>query len=124
MKNKLVYLSVLFCTITLLFTNCTKAGLGGKSEIKGYAYYNNKTIKPTTFYIKYGATTSPGSDLSKYDASSASDSDGKFDFKGLQKGDYFIYANGVDNYIIVTGGVYVKVASSEFKDNVQINVTP
>jgi len=124
MKNKLAYLSVLFCTLTLLFTNCTKAGLGGKSEIKGYAAFNSKTVKPTTFYIKYGATSSPGTDLSKYDANSASDSDGKFDFKGLQKGDYFIYAVGIDNSTTVTGGIYVKVASGEFKDNVQINVAP
>ena len=124
MKKLFSLNALLLVILCLSFSNCKKNGLGGKAEIKGYAFYKSKTQKPTTFYIKYGAKSMPGSDVSKYDASSNSDTDGKFDFKNLYKGDYYIYAVSVDGGQTITGGVHVSLSSSDFKDNIQIDLAP
>ncbi|RDV15473.1 hypothetical protein DXT99_08230 [Pontibacter diazotrophicus] len=125
MGKKSIFSAFLFALVLFVgLTSCTKEGLGGKGEIKGHAYYESKSFKPAMFYIKYGADSSPGSDISRYDASSASDSDGKFHFKELNKGDYYIYAVGPDEGQTVAGGVHVELDKDEHKDNVQINVAP
>ena len=124
MRKNLI-LNVFVATLLLIsFTNCKKNGVGGKAEIKGFAFYKGKTQKPTTFYIKYGATSSPGSDVTKYDSSNNSDTDGKFDFKNLYRGDYFIYAVSVESGQTVTGGVHVFIGKSDIKDNVEIDLAP
>lgn len=115
---------ILALVLFLGLTSCEKEGLGGKGEIKGYASYEDKTFKPAMFYIKYGADSSPGIDVSRYDASSASDSDGKFHFKELNKGDYYIYAVGPDEGQTLMGGVHVELGKDERKENVQINLAP
>lgn len=121
---KVLSLGILLFTLGIT-TGCKKDEVAvGKGEIKGYALLNGKTLKPATFYIKYGAVSSPGSDITKYDRNSLSDSDGKFGFKELASGDYFIYAVGTDNGVKVTGGVHVVLANDEVKDNVAITVAP
>jgi hypothetical protein len=125
MRKNYIFSAFLFTLVLFMgLTSCKKEGLGGKGEIKGYASYENKTFKPAMFYIKYGADSSPGTDVSRYDASSASDSDGKFHFKELNKGDYYIYAVGPDEDRTLTGGVHVELGKDEQKENVQINVAP
>ena len=88
------------------------------------ALSNGKTLKPATFYIKYGAVSFPDTDVTKYDKNSLSDTDGKYDFKGLASGDYYIYATGTDNGVNVTGSVHVILSTDELKDNVTITVAP
>jgi hypothetical protein len=121
---KLLSTGVLLFSIILLGSCKKDGGINGSGEVKGYAVLNGKTLKPTTFYIKYGATTSPGTNISKYDSNSLSDSDGKFNFKGLQGGDYFIYAIGTDNGVSVSGGTHVVLSNGEVKENVAIQVAP
>src|SRR5665647_2809603 len=104
---------VLFAAVIL--SSCKKDDVVGKGEIKGYAISSGKTLKPATFYLKYGAVSSPGSDVSKYDKNLLADTDGKFDFKGLSSGDYFIFATGTDNGVIVSGGIHVVLANDEIK---------
>ena len=124
--RKLIVLAGLF---TILFLGCKKdvvitGGTGGKGEIKGYSSYNGKATKPTTFYIKYATITSPGTDITKYDFTNSSDLDGKFSFKELTQGDYYIYALSSDNGQALSGGVHVILLNNEIKDNVVISVNP
>lgn len=116
-----------FILVIFLLTGligCEKEGVGGKGEIKGSAVYGNSSLKPAIFYIKYGADASPGTDISNYDASSATDQDGNFHFKDLNKGHYYIYAVGMVDDGTVVGGMHVELEKNEHKENVQINVAP
>lgn len=125
MKNKIISGLVVAFFVSAVFIGCKKdETVAGKGEIKGYSTYNSKTIKPATFYVKFGVTTSPGADVSKYDKNNLSDSDGKFDFKTLGPGDYFIYAVATDNGVNLSGGVHVVLAQDELKDNVVIVLNP
>ena len=117
-----VFILIIFILTGLI--SCEKEGVGGKGEIKGSAVFENYTLKPAIFYIKYGADSSPGTDISQYDASSASDQDGNFHFKDLNKGHYYIYATGTDNNETVVGGIHVELEKNEHKENVQIYVAP
>ena len=117
-----VFILIIFLITGLI--SYEKEGVGGKGEIKGSAVYEDSTLKPAIFYIKYGANASPGTDVSKYDASSASDSSGNFSFEGLNKGHYYIYAVGTDNNETVVGGIHVELDRNEHKENIQINVAP
>lgn len=120
LSNKIVLL-----LFVLLFSfGCKKEGIGGKGEIKGYATFNGKVIKSTTFYIKYGTKSSPGSDVSKYDGNSTGDSDGKFHFKELNQGDYYIYTVGAEGGQTLTGGMHVELEKNQIKDNIVIPVNP
>lgn len=120
---KLLSLGIILL-IAVIFSGCKKDDVVGKGEIKGSALSNGKTLKPATFYLKFGAVSSPGIDVSKYDKNLLADIDGKFDFKGLSGGDYFIFATGTDNGVIVSGGIHVVLANDEIKDNVTITVVP
>ncbi len=116
---KFLYIVVVIA-ITLTTTSCKKEGLGGKEQIKGHTYSvtNSKVLKASTIYIKYGATSMPGTDESKYDASYCSDSNGRFEFKELKKGDYYLYATAIDNGQFVSGGIRIILNDSEFKENI------
>jgi hypothetical protein len=121
----LKYLSLgFFLLAVMILSGCKKDDVVGKGEIKGYATSSGKTLKPATFYLKFGTVSSPGSDISKYDKNLLADTDGKFDFKGLSSGDYFIFATGTDNSVVVSGGIHVVLANDEIKDNVIITVAP
>jgi hypothetical protein len=93
------------------FSACLKEGPGGKSSISGAVMHHEIIIPNSTVYIKYNATEFPGTDLSKYDASTTADASAHYEFKGLRKGDYYLYGVGFDNMIAdeVTGGIHVKI---------------
>ena len=123
MKTSYVFRAGLaFFIIVVALAACKKEGLGGKGEIKGSAMNSGKVVKSTVFYIKYGATDSPGTDVAQYDASAPADGDGKFNFKELNAGDYYIYAVGDEGGISMTGGAHVELTKDEIKDNVIIEV--
>jgi len=101
MKSKILSLLLL---LAIVAGSCTKEGTGGNSSIHGVIMRNGVYVIPNTVvYIKYGTTEFPGDDPQYYDDSFATDSDGVFEFKGLKKGDYFLFANGFD----ITGGFAV-----------------
>jgi len=85
-------LSLLF--LCVFFLGCKKNGAGGKASISGVVGYNGSPVVPCTVYIKYGATTSPGTNPVDYDNQVNVDGTGAFTIASLYPGDYFLYAIG------------------------------
>lgn len=92
-------------------TSCKKEGTGGSAIITGYSRHHAKAIPNAMVYIKYGVMESPGTDPANYDANTTSDGSGKYEFKELNKGNYYLYGIGYDSAIsnIVTGGIPVTI---------------
>lgn len=121
---KILSLGIVLFTI-LMASGCKKdEPVTANGQIKGSAISNGKTLKPTTFYLKFGTVNFPGTDISKYDKYNVADADGKFSFKGLSNGDYYIYAIGVDNGVNVSGSIHILLVNDEIKDNVIITLVP
>jgi hypothetical protein len=119
-SNFIKSFAVVFSAIVILTASaCKKEGPGGKSSVSGNVKHHTKLIPNAVVYIKYGATEFPGSDVSVYDASVTSDTNAHYEFKDLQKGDYYLYGVGVDqsggvtNSFPVTGGVGVKLSKNK-----------
>ncbi|MCC7301078.1 MAG: hypothetical protein IT233_00395 [Bacteroidia bacterium] len=111
--------------IALLLTACSKEGTGGNAQIMGSVKHHDLLIPGATVYIKYGAKDFPGSDVSKYDASTTADlTDAHYHFEGLKRGDYFLYGVGYDSSISapVVGGVHVKIKFGDRKKTVEQDV--
>ncbi len=105
--------SILFLSFAsfLLLISCHKEGTGGKSMVNGYVKHHNSIIPNCVVYIKYGATEFPGTNTANYDASVTADANGRYEFSGLRKGNYYLYGLGYDNSIseVVKGGISVKL---------------
>ena len=103
-KSSLLIISAI---VLLTVTSCLKPGTGGHSSVNGNVMHHTKLIPNAIVYIKYGATEFPGTDVSVYDDHITSDTNAHYEFKGLRRGDYFLYGVGFDNAIMlpVTGGV-------------------
>lgn len=114
MKNIFKNLFATSLTIIIVFTlgSCKKEGTGGKSSVSGNVKHHQELIPNAIVYIKYGATEFPGGDVSIYDDKVSSDTNAHFEFKNLQKGDYYLYGVGYDftgSYTVVGGvGVTLK----------------
>jgi hypothetical protein len=108
-----IKLSSLLLLVLLITTSSCKEGTGGKSSISGNVLHHTKIIPNAVVYIKYGATDFPGTDVSDYDASVTSDTNAHFEFKDLRKGDYYLYATGIDvspaTSFPVSGGIGIKL---------------
>ena len=117
-------MAVLAAVALLTVTSCHKEGTGGKSSIKGVVKHHEKPIPNCVVYIKYGTEDFPGTDVSKYDASTTADGSANYSFKDLRKGDYYLYGVGYDTDIseIVTGGVGVKLKYNK-ETNINVPVT-
>lgn len=111
MKNILKHIltSSLAIIIVTTIASCKKEGTGGKSSVSGNVKHHQELIPNAIVYIKYGATEFPGGDVSIYDDKVTSDTNAHFEFKELQKGDYYLYGVGYDftGSYSVTGGVGV-----------------
>ena len=122
MKNILKHIPIFCLTIILLFSfgSCKKEGTGGKSSVSGNVKHHQELIPNAIVYIKYGATEFPGADVSVYDDKVTSDVNANFEFKDLQKGDYYLYGIGYDftgSYSVVGGiGVALKRNQSTIND--------
>lgn len=108
--------TAIFCLMAIaIFTisSCKKEGTGGKSNVSGNVKHHTKLIPNAEVYIKYGATEFPGTDLSSYDDHTTADANAHYEFKGLQKGDYYLYGVGMDGVgasaFPVTGGISIKL---------------
>ena len=109
--------------LSLTFSACLKEGPGGKSSVSGSVLHHDMTIPNCVVYIKYNAVDFPGTDISKYDASVTADANAHYEFKGLRKGDYYLYGVGYDDHIseAVTGGIHVKLKyNKEFHTDVPV----
>src|SRR4051812_262025 len=111
MKNKLIFLVVVFFTLIA----CKKNEAGGRSTVTGFVKHHEKAIGNAVVYVKYDTTEFPGADSSKYDTSVKADAQGNYSFK-CYKGSYYLYATGIDDRVpqlYVTGGIPVKVRDKE-----------
>ena len=115
MKPSLKYTTIFCVAVMVVFTlsSCKKEGTGGKSSVSGNVKHHQKIIPNAEVYIKYGATEFPGTDLSKYDAHTTADTNSHYEFKDLQRGDYYLYGVGTDGIgassFIVAGGISIKL---------------
>jgi hypothetical protein len=112
--NKIISLTICL----LLIFSCKKNQLGGKSKINGSVVHHNTAIPFASVFIKFNATEFPGKDTAKYDSKVRADAAGKFSVD-CYKGDYYIYAVGIDNGAQdpeVRGGVPVKLRHKEVVD--------
>lgn len=122
MKNEVKHIAIVFFVAIFIFTisSCKKEGTGGKSSVSGNVKHHTKLIPNAIVYIKYGATEFPGADVSTYDDQVTSDINANFEFKDLQKGDYYLYGVGYDftgSYTVVGGiGLTLKRDESSIND--------
>jgi hypothetical protein len=114
----------------LIFIGCKKEGTGGKAQISGFVVYNGNRVPGAVIYIKYGATTSPGSNPAIYDSQQTSDSQGNFSFGSLTTGNYYLYAIGhytIPNQnlgpINVSGGTAANIPHTKSTVNYDIAAT-
>lgn len=109
--GKFKYILLIFCALS--FFGCKKNQLGGRSNIKGSVQHNGKKIANAKVYIKFGATSSPGTNASDYDTFINADHNGNILIEHIFHGDYWFYAEGVDDALplpgTVKGGVHLKV---------------
>ena len=101
--------------VFLIFAGCKKNQAGGDSEISGVVAHHSQTIPNATVYIKYNAKEFPGKDSSVYDTSVKCDAEGFYTFK-CYKGDYYLYATGLDKSSppdYVKGGAPVSIRKNE-----------
>lgn len=112
MKKYFIYSLLL----SLFFISCKKNELGGKAEIKGQVKHHTKIIPNAAIYIKFNAKEFPGTDTSVYDKTVYSDANGNYTIK-CYKGDYYLYAVGIDEDVpppsIVKGGVPISIRNKE-----------
>lgn len=108
--------------VVFIITNCKKNQLGGDSVVEGTVKHHSKVITNATVFLKFKAKDLPGEDTTIYDAKVRVDKDGYFKFN-TYKGDYFIFARGIDPGIpapyIVVGGQGIKLRS---KETVSLNI--
>ena len=114
MKKIILFLFVIVVT----FLACKKEGPGGKATVRGAVIHHSTKIPGAIVYIKYGETEFPGEDITKYDAYTTADHNANYEFKELQKGDYYLYGVGYDNNIFdsVYGGIPIKLKRTEILD--------
>lgn len=128
MKKSIILISAILLT-GLLFSSCSKEGLGGEATIAAFPKHHDKPIPNTTIYIKYGAKDFPGTDVSVYDdakiAEAVTGEDPHAHFENLKKGDYYLYGVGFDSSInqIVTGGIPVEIKEKSGETDIIVPVT-
>lgn len=128
MKKSIILISAILLT-GLLFSSCSKEGLGGEATIAAFPKHHDKPIPNTTIYIKYGAKDFPGTDVSVYDdakiAEAVTGEDPHAHFENLKKGDYYFYGVGFDSSInqIVTGGIPVEIKEKAGETDIIVPVT-
>jgi hypothetical protein len=111
---KYLILPILLLT-TILFTGCEKEGAGGQVDLSVYVKHHKDLIPNAVVYIKYGAKEFPGRDSKLYDDKIIVGSEGHHNghghFKGLRKGNYYLYSVGYDAAIkmAVEGGIPVEI---------------
>jgi hypothetical protein len=105
---------------------CTpEPGPGGLAQITGVTAHHAQVIPGTRVFIKYDASTSPGTSPSAYDDSTQSGSNGRFSFVDLEKGVYYIYGIGFDSTVgmPVSAGIPVVISEKKEVEEVLLPVT-
>lgn len=74
----------------------TEAGPGGKAKISGTVSHHENPIPFASVFIHFGGSEPPGNSPSAYQDSTKADAQGRFEFTGLHKGNYYLYSTGWD----------------------------
>ncbi|MFA7379101.1 MAG: hypothetical protein WC150_01485 [Bacteroidia bacterium] len=124
MKTKIIFTTLIIAMMITTVLSCKKEGTGGKAIITGYIKHHSAPIPNATVYIKYGAKESAGISPSNYDASVTAGADAKYEFKELNKGDYYVFSVGYDSAIsnAVVGGIPVTIKKKTETVNANIPV--
>lgn len=118
-----IYIAIVL--LVIWSSGCRKkesAGLGGNANLYISAIHHAATIDSCKIYIKFNSTEAVS--LNEYELSAwvSKDSSGNSyaEFKGLKKGDYYIYGEGYDPAILnsVKGGIPYTI-----KDESDFNIT-
>ncbi|HEX7413269.1 MAG TPA: hypothetical protein VF411_04420 [Bacteroidia bacterium] len=126
------FLVIMIPLLCLVFMGCRKntAGSGGKASISGYVeYQGNRVYRNTVVFIKYGASSFPGTDVSQYDSQQNVDAQGNYNFATMFIGSYYLYARGnyidANGFILnLTGGIQVNITDKKQNLNYDIAVHP
>jgi hypothetical protein len=128
MVKKTFYLIILSC-ILFFFSNCRKESVvknesgqvivQGKITLKVQAKHHWWGVSYLPVYLKKNVTTWPGTDSTKYELKTVTDSDGNCEFDHLFPGNYYLYAHGFDSYfgMNVIGYHSIELNSSTAPDN-------
>lgn len=108
MKKNLIFSAiVVFTSFALMSTSCKKkddcdAGTGGNVTVVAYLKHHTRLIAnqpghPDTVFVKFNTQDSPGSNPSSYDTYFVGEEgEDHVHLEGLQCGDYYFYATGLD----------------------------
>lgn len=113
-----ILIIISFC---FLFFTCKKNKLGGSAEVTGVVKHHSKIIGNATVYIKLKAKEFPGEDVNNYDDKVTADANGNFKFT-MYKGNYYIYAVGVDNQVIINNGKVIGGVPVNLRNNEKISI--
>jgi len=110
MKNLLL----LFLPFLLFLFACQKEeGKSGNARIQGSVQHHNQVIPFASVFIHYGSLESPGTRPENYQDSVKADAQGKFEFRDLTQGKYYLYSTGWDAQwtppSVVFGGIPVEI---------------
>ena len=112
MKIKILF----FFGLLITLSSCKKNQLGGSCVIKGKVSHHSKAIANAIIYIKFNAKEFPGNEIELYDHSLSSNVNGEFSI-ACYKGDYYLFAKGIDDQLSqqknVSGGVPVNIRNNE-----------
>lgn len=95
-------------------------------SISGFVMHHEDTISNATAYIKFDVTEFPGTDGSNYDdLILVNETNGRFEFKNLPKGNYFIFGDGYDQecQCEVIGGVPITLINDDVMIEINLPVT-
>lgn len=115
-RYKWIFLGLLLAAVaTMTFQGCKTEGFDGDGSISGRVAHHGLKIPDATVYIKFHATELPSTNVSDFDASVQSDSNGDYTISSLKKGKYYLYAVGYDSSIsqVVRGGLAVSLKNGE-----------
>ncbi len=94
----------------IILWSCTKPGPGGRASIEVEVKASRLTAPNASVFLKYDATTAGSSD-GDYDVQKVSNALGLVYFTNLHKGDYYIFATGIDTATMadVSAGMAVEI---------------
>lgn len=130
MKKSFLSLLALALGLIVVFTACgdKDPGFGGEASINGSVSRldDNTEIPDAIVYVAFGQSTFPGTDVNLYDYSTTVNGNtGVYTVSGLNKGDYYLYAVGVDpnTQAQVTGDTLVSLTKPEQNRVMNIKVS-
>jgi hypothetical protein len=123
--KKLFVISIVTGISATVITSCCKPGLGGNVTLIAYPTHHGTKVKWDTIYIKYKATTFPGSSQSDYDTKFIGNpNDTTVICNGLECGQYYFFARGYDSLRVfyVGGGLSVSIAHKDRNETKLLNI--